>query len=116
MVGVGGMGLIVSRALAQLWDDFDYVILDNTPSLGVLMVNALAAAQYLVIPVQTEFLAIKGLERMLHTLQMIMRSQKNELPIPSYLPCMIGDPGFGQEPESVAQDLSGHPVAVLHPG
>lgn len=80
MVGVEGMGLIISRALAQLWDDFDYVILDNTPSLGVLMVNALAAAQHLVIPVQTEFLAIKGLERMLHTLQMIMRSQKNELP------------------------------------
>jgi len=79
MVGVGGMGLIISRALAQLWDDFDYVILDNTPSLGVLMVNALAAAQHLVIPVQTEFLAIKGLERMLHTLQMIMRSQKNQL-------------------------------------
>ncbi|MGO1463635.1 MAG: ParA family protein [Oleiphilaceae bacterium] len=80
MVGVEGMGLIVSRALTQLWDDFDYVILDNTPSLGVLMVNALAAAQHLVIPVQTEFLAIKGLERMLHTLQMIMRSQKNPLP------------------------------------
>ena len=80
MVGAEGMGLIVSRALTQLWDDFDYVILDNTPSLGVLMVNALAAAQHLVIPVQTEFLAIKGLERMLHTLQMIMRSQKNELP------------------------------------
>lgn len=79
MVGVEGMGLIVSRALAQLWDDFDYVILDNTPSLGVLMVNALAAAQHLVIPVQTEFLAIKGLERMLHTLKMIMRSQKSSL-------------------------------------
>ncbi|SFM17587.1 ParA family protein [Marinobacter zhejiangensis] len=80
MVGVEGMGLIVSRALAQLWDDFDYVLLDNTPSLGVLMVNALAAAQHLIIPVQTEFLAIKGLERMLHTLEMVMRSQKNRLP------------------------------------
>lgn len=79
MVGVEGMGLIISRALAQLWDDFDYVLLDNTPSLGVLMVNALAAAQHLIVPVQTEFLAIKGLERMLHTLEMIMRSQKNSL-------------------------------------
>lgn len=79
MVGVEGMGLIVSRALAQLWDDFDYVLLDNTPSLGVLMVNALAAAQHLVVPVQTEFLALKGLERMLHTLEMIMRSQKSKL-------------------------------------
>ncbi|WP_152207508.1 ParA family protein [Marinobacter changyiensis] len=79
MVGVEGMGLIISRALAQLWDDFDYVLLDNTPSLGVLMVNALAAAQHLIVPVQTEFLAIKGLERMLHTLEMIMRSQKSQL-------------------------------------
>lgn len=78
-VGVEGMGLVISRALARLWDDFDYVLLDNTPTLGVLMVNALAAAQHLIVPVQTEFLAIKGLERMLHTLDMIMRSQKKEL-------------------------------------
>ncbi len=79
MVGVEGMGLIVSRALTQVWDDFDYALLDNTPSLGVLMVNALAASQHLVVPVQTEFLALKGLERMLHTLEMIMRSQKSTL-------------------------------------
>lgn len=80
MVGVEGMGLIISRALAQLWDDFDYVLLDNTPSLGVLMVNALAASQRLIVPVQTEFLAMKGLERMINTLQMIMRSRNNPLP------------------------------------
>ncbi|MDX1799877.1 MAG: ParA family protein [Marinobacter sp.] len=79
MVGVEGMGLIISRALAQVWDDFDYVLLDNTPSLGVLMVNALAASRHLIVPVQTEFLALKGLERMLHTLEMIMRSQKSKL-------------------------------------
>lgn len=79
MVGVEGMGLIVSRALAALWDDFDMVLIDNSPSLGVLMINALAAAQHLLIPVQTEFLALKGLERMLHTLEMVMRSQRNPL-------------------------------------
>ena len=79
MIGVEGMGLIISRTLALLWDDFDYVLIDNTPSLGVLMVNALAAAQHLLIPVQTEFLALKGLERMLHTLNMVIRSQKNKL-------------------------------------
>lgn len=80
MVGVEGMGLILSRALTQLWDDFDFVLLDNTPSLGVLMVNALAASQRLIVPVQTEFLAMKGLERMLNTLRMIMRSRSNALP------------------------------------
>jgi chromosome partitioning protein len=79
MVGVEGMGLIISRTLAVLWDDFDVVLIDNSPSLGVLMINSLAAAQHLLIPVQTEFLALKGLERMLHTLQMVMRSQRNPL-------------------------------------
>lgn len=74
-----GMGLVISKALSLIWDDFDVVILDCPPQLGVLMINALAAAQHLVIPVQTEFLALKGLERMLHTLQMMSRSRQKEL-------------------------------------
>jgi chromosome partitioning protein len=44
------------------------------------MVNALASCNQLIVPVQTEFLALKGLERMLHTLDMIMRSRKMSLP------------------------------------
>jgi chromosome partitioning protein len=79
MVGVEGMGLIISKTLALLWDQYDYVLIDNSPSLGVLMINALAAAQQLIIPVQTEFLAIKGLERMMHTLGMVIKSQKSGL-------------------------------------
>ncbi len=75
-----GMGLVISKALTQIWDDFDLAILDCPPQLGVLMINALAAAQKLLIPVQTEFLALKGLERMLHTLQMMTRSRQKELP------------------------------------
>ncbi|MFE8069530.1 ParA family protein [Marinobacteraceae bacterium S3BR75-40.1] len=79
LVGAEGMGLVISRALTTLWDDYDYVLMDNSPSLGVLMINALAASQHLLIPVQTEFLALKGLERMLHTLQMVLRSQRKQL-------------------------------------
>ena len=79
-VSVEGMGLAVSRALARLWDAYDYVIIDSPPTLGVLLVNALAACQRLVIPVQTEFLAIKGVERMLNTLQMVNRSRRQPLP------------------------------------
>ena len=56
----GGMGLVIKQALARLDSQFDYVLMDCPPMLGVLMVNALAACQRLLIPVQTEFLAIKG--------------------------------------------------------
>ena len=78
--GQGGLGLVLSKSLAQLWQDFDFAVIDSPPLLGVLMVNALAACQQLVIPVQTEFLALKGLERMVSTLAMINRSRKQALP------------------------------------
>ena len=74
------MGLAVSNAIQTIADDFNYVLIDCPPMLGVLMVNALAACDHLIIPVQTEFLAIKGLERMLHTLQMIERAKKLHIP------------------------------------
>jgi chromosome partitioning protein len=74
-----GMGLVVSRSLAELDDEYDFVVIDCPPMLGVLMVNALAACEHLIIPVQTEFLALKGLERMLRTLHMIQRSKQLSL-------------------------------------
>ncbi|MDF3196418.1 MAG: cobalamin biosynthesis protein CobQ [Gammaproteobacteria bacterium HGW-Gammaproteobacteria-13] len=78
--GQSGLGLVIAKSLAQLWQDFDHAVIDSPPLLGVLMVNALAASQQLVIPVQTEFLAVKGLERMVNTLAMINRSRQQALP------------------------------------
>lgn len=77
--GQDGLGLVITRALARLKDDFDFVLIDSPPLLGILMVNALAASEYLVVPVQTEFLALKGLERMVNTLKMINRSRQQKL-------------------------------------
>ncbi len=77
--GHDGVGLIVQRLLHLLKDDVDEVLIDCPPILGILMVNALAACDALLIPVQTEFLALQGLERMMRTLQMIQKSRKLEL-------------------------------------
>jgi chromosome partitioning protein len=71
-----GMGLVISNALNKLADEYDYVIIDSPPMLGVLMINALAACNQLVIPVLAEFLALKGLERMVQTLRMVFNSRK----------------------------------------
>ena len=78
-IGQDGMGLVIARSLAFIYDDYDFVFIDTPPLLGVLMINALAACQHLVIPVQTEFLALKGLERMVNTLKMMSRSRKKAL-------------------------------------
>ncbi|WP_111976670.1 ParA family protein [Algibacillus agarilyticus] len=74
----GGMGLILKNALDLIASEYDYVLIDCPPVLGVLMVNALAACQRILMPVQTEFLALKGLDRMLRTLQLMKRSKQKE--------------------------------------
>ncbi|MFP4271970.1 MAG: ParA family protein [Halothiobacillaceae bacterium] len=79
LAGRGGMGLVLRRAFDRLSKQYDYVLIDCPPILGVTMVNALAAASYLIIPVQTEFLALKGLERMMRTLSMIQHSRTRRL-------------------------------------
>lgn len=78
-VGDQGMGLQIAKALVHLRDRYDYVLIDSPPVLGVLMVNALAACHHLIVPVQTEFLALKGLERMVRTINMINRARSKKL-------------------------------------
>lgn len=70
-----GMGLILKRGLLAVHGDYDYVLIDCPPILGVMMVNALAASERILIPVQTEFLAMKGLERMIRTLAIMQKSR-----------------------------------------
>ncbi|MDF5648155.1 ParA family protein [Vibrio parahaemolyticus] len=70
-----GMGLILKRAVQTVSQDYDYVLIDCPPILGVMMVNALAASDRILIPVQTEFLAMKGLERMMRTLTIMQKSR-----------------------------------------
>jgi chromosome partitioning protein len=69
-----GMGLILKRALELISDEFDHALIDCPPVLGVLMINALAACEQVVIPVQMEFLALKGLERMMHSMEIMQKS------------------------------------------
>lgn len=70
-----GMGLFLKKQLTLVEDDYDFVLIDCPPVLGVMMVNALAACVRILVPVQTEFLAAKGLERMIKTLQIMQKSR-----------------------------------------
>jgi len=70
-----GLGLVLSQSLKEVESSYDVVLIDSPPMLGVLMINALAACDHLIVPVQTEFLALKGLERMMKTLKMIQKTR-----------------------------------------
>ncbi|MEN1941477.1 ParA family protein [Luteimonas sp. MJ246] len=75
-----GLGLALGRALHAGHASYDHVLLDCPPTLGLLMVNALAAADRLVVPTQTDPLALHGLADMLRTATMVERSRRRPLP------------------------------------
>jgi chromosome partitioning protein len=68
---------ILSNALEQVRDDYDFIIIDCPPSLGLVTVNALTSADSVLIPVQCEFLALDGLTQLLNTIRVIQNKQKH---------------------------------------
>ena len=75
-----GLGLALQKALTADSLPYDNVLLDCAPQLGLLMINALAAADRVVIPTQTEPLALHGLQGMVRTVNMVEKSRRRPLP------------------------------------
>ena len=71
MSSAKGREFLLAHALEQAHDDFDVTLIDCPPSLGLLTVNALAAASRLIVPMQCEYYAMQGLSLLAHTVQMI---------------------------------------------
>ncbi|RXR02630.1 ParA family protein [Pseudoxanthomonas composti] len=83
-----GLGLALSQALQRHGQTHDAILLDCPPTLGLLMINALAACDRVIVPTQTEPLALYGLAGMCRTAEMVERSRKRPLPV-SVLPTMF---------------------------
>jgi len=77
--------IVLKRLLSRVEDLFDYIILDCPPSLSLLTVNAVTAANYLLIPLQCEFYALEGLSQLLQTVKRIKASFNSELKIAGIL-------------------------------
>ncbi len=72
-------------ALSTIKDDYDYIIIDCSPSLGLITVNSLVAADSVIIPVQCEFFALEGLGKLLNTIKIIQTRLNPELSIEGIL-------------------------------
>ncbi len=68
---------ILSNALENIRDEYDFILIDCPPSLGIVTINALTASDSVLIPVQCEFLALDGLTQLLNTIRMIQKKQKH---------------------------------------
>ncbi len=68
---------ILTNAISAIRDNYDYIIIDCPPSLGVITINALTASDSVIIPVQCEFLALDGLTQLLNLIRLIQKKQKH---------------------------------------
>ena len=71
----------LSRVLEEIRDEYDYIIVDGPPSLGLLTVNSLVAADEVLIPIQSEYYALEGLSQLLETIGLVQNNLKPDLSI-----------------------------------
>jgi chromosome partitioning protein len=77
--------MILKGILSQIKSDYDYILIDCSPSLGLITVNALTASDSVIIPVQCEFFALEGLGKLLNTIKIVQKRLNPELNIEGLL-------------------------------
>ena len=80
---------VMKNALAPIRDDYDYIIIDCAPSLGLITINSLTAADSVIIPVQPEFFALEGLGKLLQTVRIVQSGVNPSLQIEGFVVTMF---------------------------
>ena len=76
---------VLEKLLAPIQNDYDYILIDCSPSLGLITVNALTAADSVIIPVQCEYFALEGISKLLNTIKIIKSKLNPKLEIEGFL-------------------------------
>src|ERR1044072_7288339 len=79
----------LKKALSKIEDDYDFVFIDTPPSLGLLTINALTASHKVIVPVQCEYLSMRGLIQLQNTLSMIRENLNPDVEIEGILPTLF---------------------------
>ena len=82
---------VLSKILDGVKEEYDYILIDCSPSLGLITVNSLTAADSVIIPVQCEYLALEGLGKLLNTIKIIQKRLNPELEIEGFVLTMYDD-------------------------
>ena len=79
----------LDKALREVMEEYDFICIDTPPSLGLLTINALTAADKVIVPVQCEYLSMRGLIQLQNTLSMIRENLNPDVDIAGILPTMV---------------------------
>jgi chromosome partitioning protein len=109
-----GREYALQRALRDVRDDYDYIVIDCPPSLGILTINGLTAAQEVLIPLQCEALSHRGVGQLLETLNDIRHFTNPDLKVLGVIPTLFD--GRSKHARDVLGDVGRrYDVPVLHP-
>jgi len=97
---------VLRNILDPVRNNFDFIILDCPPSLGLLTINALTAADSVIIPVQCEYFALEGLSQVMRTIGLVQKSLNSSLDIEGILLTMFD--GRNNLSHQVAEEIKGH--------
>lgn len=97
---------VLKSVLAPVRDSYDYIIIDCSPSLGLITVNCLTAADSVMIPVQPEFFALEGLGKLLQTIRLVQGGFNPDLSIEGFVVTMFD--GRTKVHSQVLEELRGH--------
>ena len=104
----------LKRVLASCSKDYDTVLLDCSPSLGMMTINALAASDRLIIPVQAQYLSVKGVEQLLNTVVRVKRNINHKLKIDGVLLTMVDNRTTnGREISALLRETYGSRIRVF---
>ena len=76
---------MLKKALQTIKNDYDYILIDCAPSLGLITLNALVAADSVIIPIQCEYFALEGLGKLLNTIKSVQKIHNTDLDIEGLL-------------------------------
>ena len=85
MLNLDNRERVIKRLLDPIRDEYDYILIDCSPSLGLITVNALTAADSVIIPVQCEYFALEGISKLLNTIKIIKSKLNPKLEIEGFL-------------------------------
>ena len=113
LVNVMSRETILKQYLDTLKDRYDYILLDGSPSLGMLTINMLAASDSVIVPVQAQYLSAKGLEQLLSTVGKVKRQINPKLRIEGVLLTMVdGRTNYAKEISELIRETYGKKIRV----
>lgn len=115
LVNVMSRETVLRQVLSDIRGQYDYVLIDCMPSLGMLTINALTAADSVIIPVQAQYLPAKGLEQLLQTISKVHRQINHKLKIDGILLAMVDNrTNYSKEITALLKETYGSKIRIFN--